>query len=353
MPPLAAQVSSNGCSNVTDTPQTCRASHSAVSRVVRREGPAGWVCRYAAAALRSGWRLVRSRPGELVVFNYNKPLAPSARSAERLSAPSRADRLPRRTGAARRAQPVVAGIGLVRADSPPGVRPDAPRPEPALLRAGENPSCATCARYLSEANAPLFCDRPSGFFEGEPAGALPHTLRVGTVGQLTPAKGFGPHTPALPADSRAADRRGTHLRVLRPCPLARSALRGRTGKRLHPARTLRAGRPPHSTTSFFAYDPGGYRLTASGAIPRGALNLGRPVITLRNDCFDDVLRLPVGIRRRRHGGDGRPHLPSGRRIPPQAPTRSSRGTLPCCAVNLRWRQSPNDCGKPSNPLFPN
>ena len=25
-----------------------------------------------------------------------------------------------------------------------------------------------------------------------------------------------------------------------------------------------------------------------------ALNLGRPVITLRNDCFDDVLRLPVG-----------------------------------------------------------
>ena len=34
-------------------------------------------------------------------------------------------------------------------------------------------------------------------------------------------------------------------------------------------------------------------MTASGAI-LDALNLGRPVITLRNDCFDDVLRLPVG-----------------------------------------------------------
>ena len=40
-------------------------------------------------------------------------------------------------------------------------------------------------------------------------------------------------------------------------------------------------------------ESGSYRLTASGAI-LDALNLGRPVITLRNDCFDDVLRLPVG-----------------------------------------------------------
>ena len=118
-------------------------------RVVRREGPAGWVCRYAAAALRSGWR-ARALPGPANSWfsTIEQPAgAPSARSAERLSAPSRADRLPRRTGAARRAQPVVAGIGLVRADSPPGVRPDAPRPEPALLRAGEIQSCATCARF--------------------------------------------------------------------------------------------------------------------------------------------------------------------------------------------------------------
>ena len=161
-------------------------------RVVRREGPAGWVCRYAAAALRSGWRLVRSRPGELVVFNYNNPLAlplldllngflhrrvlivchgelellagrnPWWRASGWFARILR--RAFGRTRLDRNLRFCVLGKSILR-----NLRP-----------------------YLSEANAPLFfaIDHP-GFFEGEPAEPLPHdTLRVGTVGQLTPAKGL-------------------------------------------------------------------------------------------------------------------------------------------------------------------
>ena len=148
--------------------------------------------------------------------------------------------------------------------------------------------------YLSEANALLFfaIDHP-GFFEGEPAEPLPHdTLRVGTVGQLTPAKGL--------------DR---ILRLSRQIPVPLTVV-GRTYGFCDHARwpevRFVAGpengfipreRFERETAALdyilFAYDPGSYRLTASGAI-LDALNLGRPVITLRNDCFDDVLRLPVG-----------------------------------------------------------
>lgn len=263
-------------------------------RVVRREGPAGWVCRYAVAALRSGWRLVRSRPGELVVFNYNNPLAlplldllngflhrrvlivchgelellagrnPWWRASGWFARILR--RAFGRTRLDRNLRFCVLGKSILR-----NLRP-----------------------YLSEANAPLFfaIDHP-GFFEDEPAESLPHdTLRVGTVGQLTPAKGLD---RILRLSRQISVPLTVVGRIYGFCDHARwPEVRFVAGPENGFIPRERFERETAALDYIlFAYDPGSYRLTASGAI-LDALNLGRPVITLRNDCFDDVLRLPVG-----------------------------------------------------------
>lgn len=263
-------------------------------RVVGREGPAGWVCRYAAAALRSGWRLVRSRSGELVVFNYNNPLAlPLLDLLNRFLH--------------RRVMIVCHGELELLAGRHPWWRASGwfariLRRMFGRVRLGRSLRFCVLGEsilrnlrpYLSEANAPLFfaIDHP-GFFDEKPAESQPHdTLRVGTVGQLTPAKGL----------ERLL---GLSKRI--PVPLT---VVGRTcGFRDHarwPEVRFAAGAEngfiPRERFEqeaaaldyiLFAYDPEGYRLTASGAI-LDALNLGKPVITLRNDYFDGVLRLPVG-----------------------------------------------------------
>ncbi|MCM1150779.1 MAG: hypothetical protein NC209_01660 [Alistipes sp.] len=258
------------------------------------EGPAGWVYRYAAAAIRSAWRLARSKRDEAVIFNYNNPFAlgllnllnkflhrrvvivchgelelltqrhPWWRAQEWFGRILR--RMFGRARLDRRIRFCVLGESILRNLSP----------------------------YLSEANRPLFfaIDHP-GFFDGTPVPPVPHdTLRVGTVGQLTPAKGLG----------RLLD---LSRRISVPLTVV-----GRTyGFRDHaqwPDVRFVAGAEnrfiPRERFEeevakldylLFAYDPAGYRLTASGAI-LDALNTGRPVITLRNDYFDDVLRLPVG-----------------------------------------------------------
>lgn len=263
-------------------------------RVVRREGPAGWICRYAAAALRSSWRLVRSRPDELVVFNYNNPLAlPLLNLLNRMLH--------------RRVLIVCHGELELLAGSHPWWRASGwfariLRRTFGRKRLDRNMRFCVLGQsilrnlrpYLSEANAPLFfaIDHP-GFFDEKPASPSPHdTLQIGTVGQLTPAKGL--------------DR---ILRLSRRIPVPLTVV-GRTyGFHDHarwPGVRFVAGtenrfipreRFEQETAALdyvlFAYDPDSYRLTASGAI-LDALNLGRPVITLRNDYFDDVLRLPVG-----------------------------------------------------------
>ena len=48
----------------------------------------------------------------------------------------------------------------------------------------------------------------------------------------------------------------------------------------------------YGTADGIVINPAAYTHTSVAILD--ALNLGRPVITLRNDCFDDVLRLPVG-----------------------------------------------------------
>lgn len=263
-------------------------------RVVRREGPAGWVCRYAMAALRSGWRLVRSRPDELVVFNYNNPLAlPLLGLLNRFLH--------------RRVVIVCHGELELLAERHPWWRASgwfARILRRAFGRTRLDRNFRFCVLgnfilrnlrpYLSEANAPLFfaIDHPA-FFDRDIRPAAPHdTLRVGTVGQLTPAKGLE-----------------RMLRLSRQIPVPLTVV-GRTyGFRGHaewPRVRFVAGAEngfiPRERFEqeaaaldylLFAYDPDSYRLTASGAI-LDALQLGRPVITLRNDCFDDVLRLPIG-----------------------------------------------------------
>ncbi len=263
-------------------------------RVVRREGPVGWVCRYAAAALRSGWLLLRSKPDELVVFNYNNPPAlPLLNLLNR--------RLHRRVVI------VCHGELELLAQRPPWWRASgwfARILRRMFGRRHLDRNLRFCVLgqsilrnlrpYLSETNAPLFfaIDHPA-FFDEEPATAPPHdTLRIGTVGQLTPAKGLG-----------------RLLELARRIPVPLHVV-GRTygfdGHAAHPNVRFAAGPEnrflPRDLFEreaaaldyiLFAYDPEGYRLTASGAV-LDALNLGRPVITLRNDYFDDVLRLPVG-----------------------------------------------------------
>ena len=131
-------------------------------------------------------------------------------------------------------------------------------------------------------------DHP-GFFDEKPASPSPHdTLQIGTVGQLTPAKGL--------------DR---ILRLSRRIPVPLTVV-GRTyGFHDHarwPGVRFVAGtenrfipreRFEQETAALdyvlFAYDPGSYRLTASGAI-LDALNLGRPssrcATTISTTCCD-------------------------------------------------------------------
>ena len=263
-------------------------------RVVGREGPVGWICRYAVAALRSVWRLARSQREEAVIFNYNNPLAlPLLNLLNR--------RLKRRVLI------VCHGELELLARHRPWWRAQEwfgriLRRMFGRMRLDRNLRFCVLGHsilrnlqpYLSEENAPLFfaIDHPA-FFDRTPAPPTPHaTLRVGSVGQLTPEKGLG----------RLLD---LSQRISVPLTVV-----GRTyGFRGHadrPEVRFVAGAEnrfiPRERFEqeaaaldylLFAYDPDGYRLTASGAI-LDALNVGRPVITLRNDYFDDVLRLPVG-----------------------------------------------------------
>lgn len=263
-------------------------------RVVQREGAIGWVCRYATAAVRSARQLLRSKPDETVVFNYNNPLAlPLLNLLNR--------RLHRRIVI------VCHGELELLAQRPPWWRASGwfariLRRIFGRVRLDRNLRFCVLGNsilrnlrpYLSKENAPLFfaIDHPA-FFDETAAPASPHdTLRIGTVGQLTPAKGLG---------------RLLELARRIPVPLnVVGRIYGFDDHAAHPNVRFVAG-PENGFLPrdlfereaaaldyiLFAYDPEGYRLTASGAV-FDALNLGKPVITLRNDYFDDVLRLPAG-----------------------------------------------------------
>ncbi|WP_418991631.1 hypothetical protein [Alistipes sp.] len=262
--------------------------------VVRREGPVGWVCRYALGALVNLWQLLTLPRGEQLIYTTNNPLGLWALNLLCRLRP-------------RRVVVVCHGELELLAQCHPWWR--ASGWFGALLRRtfarttlAPGLKCCVLGRsilrnltpYVAPKNRAAFfsIDHPY-FFSEAPAAPAPHAqLRVGTVGQLTPAKGL---------------HRIVELAREIPVPLV---VVGRTyGFDGHAAcRNVRfvAGadngfipRERYDSEAaaldylVFAYDPDGYRLTASGAL-FDALNLCRPVITLRNDYFDDVLRLRAG-----------------------------------------------------------
>lgn len=262
--------------------------------VVGREGPVGWVARYLLGALLNVWYLLTLSRGTQLIYTYNNPLGLRAVNV-----------LCRLLG--RRVIVVCHGELELLAQRFPWWK--ASGWFGALLRrtfarTTLAPGLRLCVLgrsilrnlepYVAPKNRAAFfaTDHPY-FFDEAPSAPEPHAaLRVGTVGQLTPAKGLH----ALLGLSREI-----------PVPLV---VVGRTyGFHSHgdyPNVRFVAGADnrfiPRERFDaeaaaldyvLFAYDPAGYKLTASGAV-FDALNLGRPVITLSNDYFDEVLHLPAG-----------------------------------------------------------
>ena len=180
----------------------CRTSRIRRRRVARRIPPCpgraargpGWVCRYAAAAPASGWRLVRSGPANARGFNYNNPLALPL--------------LDLLNGFLHRRVLIVCHgeLELLAGRSRGGGHRAGSR---GILRRAfgrtrldrnlrfcvlGNPSCATCARIFRGECAALFAIDHPGFFEGEPAEPAARHPARGHGGPADPGQGFVPHT---------------------------------------------------------------------------------------------------------------------------------------------------------------
>lgn len=262
--------------------------------VVGREGPVGWVCRYALGALLNLWYFVTLPRGVQLIYTYNNPLG--------LWPLNLLCRLGRR-----RVIVVCHGELELLAQRHPWWKASGwfgALMRRTLARTTLASGLRLCVLgrsilrnllpYVAQKNrAACFAMDHPYFFTAAPAARVPHeALRVGTVGQLTPAKGLH-----------------TLLDLSREIPVPLVVV-GRTyGFRSHGeyanvrfvAGTDNGFIPRERFDAeaaaldyiLFAYDSEGYKLTASGAV-FDALNLCRPVITLRNDYFDDVLRLPAG-----------------------------------------------------------
>lgn len=267
--------------------------HFRTTSVIRREGPLGWFCKYLLGAMLNLWYLITVPRHVQLIYTYNNPLAlwpvnlvnkvvrrrvivvchGELELLHRHPAWYKAARwfkwiMRRAFGRWRIEEHIrfcVLGDSILRHMQP----------------------------YLSVRNRlKVFSMDHPYFFSQAPATPVHDTLHVGSVGQLMPGKGLN-----------------TLLALSRNIPVPLSVVGRAYGFRRHAdypnvrfvAGTANAHIPRERYDAeiaeldyiLFAYNPAGYKLTASGAL-FDALNMGRPVITLRNDYFDEVMHLPMG-----------------------------------------------------------